>query len=340
MKLFQPNNLSRRRPEFALLTDPTIASHVVSLLKQHYDIVDLSDVTISVFAGPNISSQNFKIETPATKSFLKSRKESELAKTQRETELTFALSELGQPVPRIIRGQGSELVTSHEGKSWVLYEFQEGDYFSGRDNELQAAAEAFAELSLAAQQLFAELVVKPDALPLDLAELLERSKTTELGELCTQHEPLILQNLELIERHEELLGRCVPMHLDYHPLNLLMHENRVACIVDLEHLKPYPVAAGLGFAAYKLIREAMVDDNFRICELKEHTAVSTWLRGWQKSFPEDRFTAADLGLGARSRILKLIHLILDAFTNQHDARYAYDLEKQILSLYEADVIFG
>jgi hypothetical protein len=290
VKLFQPNNLSRCRPEFAPVTDSSIGGEIVSLLTQHYHFPELSELKISAFVGANISSHNFKIEAPAARGFLKSRQESDLEKTRREAELTFALSELGQPVPRIIRACDEELVTLHEAKSWVLYEFQEGDYFSGKDNELQAAAEAFGSLSLAAQQLFSDPVVTPDALP-DLAELLDRSKTTELDELCTQHEPRILQSLEQVERHPELFNRCVPMHLDYHPLNLLLHKGRVACIVDLEHLNPYPVVAGLGFAAYKLIRQAMVDDAFRRRELGERAAVSTWLHGWQKSFPADQFTA-------------------------------------------------
>lgn len=339
MKLFQPNNLSRCRPEFATVTDSAIGGEIISLLTQHYAFSELSELKISAFVGANISSHNFKIETSAARGFLKSRHEGELEKTRREAELTFALSELGQPVPRIIRARDEELVTLHDGKSWVLYEFQDGYYFSGKDNELRMAAEAFGELSLAATQLFPEERVEVVS-PSGLAGLLDRSKTTELAELCERHEQFIIENLELIEQHEERLDRCVPMHLDYHPLNLLLHENRVACIVDLEHLKPYPVTVGLGFAAYKLIRQAMVDDAFRTRELSERKAVSTWARGWQKSFPRDQFTASELGIGARFRILKLIHLILDAFINQHDARYNYDLEKQILSLYEADEIFG
>ena len=62
-------------------------------------------------------------------------------------------------------------------------------------------------------------------------------------------------------------------------------------------------------------------------------------RGWQKSFPEDQFTVSELGIGARARILKLIHMILDASLNRGDHRSLYDLEKQIVSLYEVEVIF-
>ena len=257
-----------------------------------------------------------------------------------EAELTFALGELGQRVPRIIRSRHGELVCSHEDKCCVLYDFQEGDYFSGNDAQLQSAADCFAELSIAAKQLFPPLTVTPGASQRDLPELLSRARTTAVAEVCAKHEPFILENVALIEKQQELLNHSViPMHLDYHPLNLLLHDDRVACIIDLEHLQPYPVAAGLGFAAYKLIRQAMVDDNFRARELSEPAAVSIWLRAWQQRFPGDELTASDLGIGARSRILKLIHLILDAYLNQHDDRYNYDLEKQILSLYEVEAIF-
>ena len=308
MKLFEPNNLSRRRPEFTPYAQ------------------------ISAFVGANVSANNFKIETPSAKYFLKSREQSAMEKTRAEAELTFALSELGQKVPRIIRFQG-ELVSSFAEKCWVLYEFQEGDYFSGKGGELEAAAEVFGELTRAAELLFSNAVIE-DAVPTGLTELLERSSIDD------NHRTKILESLNEVEKHRELLNRRVlPVHLDYHPLNLLMMDERVVCVVDLEHLKLYSVVVGLGFAAFKLIRQAMVDEEFRERELRERSAVSTWLRGWAKSFPNDGYTGAELGLGAKARILKLIHLILDASLNKGDERFSYDLEKQIVSLYEVEVVF-
>ena len=328
MQLFQPNNLSRRRPEFTPVNDPQIAR----VLAQHYE---LSDVSVFAFTGANVSSQNFKIETPATSLFLKSRELSVVEKTLREAKLTFALSELGQKVPRIIRSRDGELVSVGNEKCWVLYEFQDGDYFSGTG--LQSAAETFAELTRAAEPLFVGERVE-DAVPSGLDGLLERAGSFAA---LHDHRDAILKTLREVEEQREMLNRVSrPMHLDYHPLNLLMKDEAVVCVVDLEHLKPYPVVAGLGFAAFKLIRQAMVDEEFRARELSERTAVSTWLRGWQRTFPEDRFTAEELGLGARSRILTLINLILDAAINHNDDRLTYDLEKQIYSLYEADIIFG
>ncbi|HKG45132.1 MAG TPA: phosphotransferase [Pyrinomonadaceae bacterium] len=304
MKLFEPNNLSRRSPEFTPVAQ------------------------ISAFVGANVSANNFKIETAEAKYFLKSREQGAIEKMRQEAELTFALSELGQKVPRIIRSPDGELVSSVAGKCWVLYEFQEGDYFSGKGDQILSAAEAFGELTGAAESLFPQAEVE-DVAPTGLTELLDRSA------IDVNHRTTILESLSEVEQHRELLNnRVLPMHLDYHPLNLLMTDNRVSCIVDLEHFKPYSVVSGMGFAAFKLIRQAMVDEEFRERELRERRAVATWLRGWGKSFPEDRYTPNELRVGAKARILKLIHLI------SGDERLSYDLNKQITSLYEVEVIFN
>lgn len=308
MKLFEPNNLSRRRPDFTPFAQ------------------------ISAFVGANVSANNFKIETAEAKYFLKSREQSATEKMLAEAKLTFALRELGQKVPRIIRVNDA-LVSSFAGRCWVLYGFEEGDYFSGRGHELQAAAEVFGELTRAATQLFSNVAAE-DAVPSGLTELVERSS------INVEHRAKVVESLSEVEKHRELLnGRVLPLHLDYHPLNLLMMDERVVCVVDLEHLKPYSVVSGLGFAAFKLIRQAMVDEEFRECELRERRAVSTWLGGWRKSFSDDGYTSSELRIGAKARILALIHLILDASINKHDNRFSYDLEKQIVSLYEVEVVF-
>lgn len=330
MKLFQPNNLSKRRPEFHPFNDQTITAQ----LAEHYLLPPLSG--ISVFSGVNVSSQNFKVETASHSFFLKAREANLAGKLRNEAQLTFALSELGQRVPKIVRSRDGELVTVCDDRCWVLYEFREGDYFTGKGSEMEAVAETFAELSLAAKQLFSPSDFVEDPLSPGLDELLDRAceaSSSEVVTLCATHREMILDQLARVG--EVRTHPVAPMHLDYHPLNLLMNNGRVECVVDLEHLKLYAVVAGLGFAAFKLIRQAMVE--FRDAAA---AALPAWLRAWEKHFPEHRFSVTELGLGARSRILKLISLILDATLNRNDHRSNYDLEKQIVSLYEADVIFG
>jgi hypothetical protein len=128
------------------------------------------------------------------------------------------------------------------------------------------------------------------------------------------------------------------MHLDYHPLNLLMRDGEVVCILDLEHLKPYSVLAGLGFAGYKLIRQAMVNEQTRRVEFANPSLFRRWLAGWARSFPQIKFSPTELLLGARYRVLSLIHFILEAWLRRGDDRFNYDLAKQIGSLYEIEAI--
>src|SRR5438045_9032367 len=116
MQLFQPNNLSKRTPEFTLLHDPMEVKEVTALLEKHYDLSVGAELKISVFSGMNISSNNLEIETSSTKLFLKSRNLESESKMRAEAEISFALSELGQRVPRIIRSNDGRLVCSEQHK--------------------------------------------------------------------------------------------------------------------------------------------------------------------------------------------------------------------------------
>ena len=81
----------------------------------------------------------------------------------------------------------------------MLYEFQDGDYFTGKGDELQAAAEAFGELARAAKQLF-PIPAKVDPVPGGLSELLNLAevkavKYPDVAELCATHRTTILEKL-------------------------------------------------------------------------------------------------------------------------------------------------
>jgi hypothetical protein len=112
-----------------------------------------------------------------------------------------------------------------------------------------------------------------------------------------------------------------------------MDDGEVSSILDLEHLGVYPVVAGVGFAGYKLIRQAMVNTESSISNL-----LTRWLDGWAKSFPTLQLAPAEFRLGATYRVLYLIQVILGAFLRNGDNRFLFDLDKQIRSLYEIEAI--
>jgi Ser/Thr protein kinase RdoA (MazF antagonist) len=349
MELFQPNNLSRERPKFRTVEDIELHASIASLLSAQYGLTKLDKLNVEAFVGANVSSSNFKVSSTSTAWFLKSRDIAQQQSMMHEANLNLSLFKVGQRVPDIIRANNGSIVSVDRGKCWVLYRFQEGNYFTGKGNELDSAAKCFAGLSRAANELpefkdqvvtFGEFAFLSTLEELLDEDLLANHNDVSLRQLCLQNREKIIDTLNRVrDANLDHSSDSLPMHLDYHPLNLLVKHDDVICILDLEHLKNYPVVAGVGFAGYKLIRQAMVDEGFRSEELRSHTAVKRWLEAWRSSFPESRLTVVELGLGARFRILKVIHLILDATLKRNDHRFNYDMAKQIGSLFEVDAIF-
>jgi len=346
MELFQPNNLSRAKPEFTPVHDPNFRRDIAAALGRCYDLPDLSSLRLSGFVGANVISQNFLVEIDSDRYFLKWRRAEDQDRLNQEAKLAVDLARMGLKVPHVISTTSGHHVCVGEQWCGALYVFEDGNYFSGQGKELDSAAEAFGALTVAAQKLFGDMPgeAKPHARSFlaQLGPLLHEAaigSDPAMASLCQEHQGKVLERLQEVRGERTLIeSRLLPMHLDYHPLNLLMRDGKIGCILDLEHLKVYPVSAGLGFAGYKLIRQAMVNEQVRAAEFANPSFFCRWLEGWRKSFPDLQFTPTELGLGARYHVLSLIHFILEAWLRRGDERFKYDLEKQIGSLYEIDAI--
>jgi hypothetical protein len=350
MELFQPNNLSLARPEFSPVDDAAVQGMVVRALRAAYGIHLDSPFTISRPRGVSVESQNLLVSTGAASYFFKRRAGIGDAydRLRAEARTAGVLHEAGAKAPRVIATKDGEVAARHEDGSVALYVFEEGTYFSGMGAELDAAASEFGVLTRIGAALFADsgAAASADGTFLDDVETWvdEASRAASLREeirtLCATHRSTILRHRDHVAAHRDTVESWrSTLHLDYHPLNLLMHDGEVRCVLDFEHFRAYPVLAGAGFAALKLIRQTMVDATRRQNEREQPALVGRWLSGWTKSFPDRAYTARDLGLGAGYRVLSNIHKILDGSLRRHDDRFAFDLAKQIGSLQEIEVIF-
>jgi Ser/Thr protein kinase RdoA (MazF antagonist) len=345
MELFQPNNLSRVRPEFTPVDDPLLVGHIAEILGA-YRSEGINDLQIARFDGVNLSSQNFLTKLGSERFLLKLRRSEELGRLRAEAELAMRFAGMGLKVPRVVSTQDGRAASGKGDSCCVLYVFEEGNYFNGHGRELRSAAEGFAELTDAAREIFGDSLVaqgcENQSRFAELETLLRDcalKDDPEVASLCVAHRDTILDNVHKLGKERHIVeSRRLALHLDYHPLNLLMRDEEVACILDLEHVKVYPVLAGLGFAGFKLIRQAMVDPEIRAREFLQPSLVTDWLNGWTGRFPDLRFSPAELMLGARYQILAIIHLILKKWIERGDAQSNYDLAKQIGSLYEIDAI--
>jgi Ser/Thr protein kinase RdoA (MazF antagonist) len=346
MQLFQPNNLSLLKPEFTSLNDSVLNAELEAMLRQSYSISDWSPLRVSQPVGANIASQNLVVEIGPDRYFVKRRNVSDQKRLHREAKLGFELAALGAKVPRVILTREGDYI--HVDQRWccVLFWFEDGSYYSGRGRELHSAAESYGALTLAAQKLFeidSGNSQTDDAQFLDELEgLMDEARSSSeatVARLASEHREEVLKQLgDVRTAWRTIQSPALALHLDYHPLNILIRDGEVSCILDLEHLKVYPVVAGVGFAGYKLIRQAMVHEDVRLLEFSNPSLLTRWLEGWRKSFPNLPLSPREIGMGARYQVLFLIHLILDTFLRRGDDRFVYDLEKQIGSLYEINTI--
>ena len=344
-KLFQPNNLSRVRPEFTNLYDVAERKIVQDILVRFYGV---AVGEIDLLVGANSASRNYRVSTSGTTLFVKSALgEGNQDRLAQEGMRAEALRERGIPTPRIERASEGQTAVAGAGRSWLVSAYEAGDHFHGKGRELEAAGSAFAKLTQAAMTI-EETGSKVAAQPprVELLEVLALAKEaawsehdTKVSALCRANLPLLNSALGRIPADPGELGPIRPLHLDYHPLNLLMREEEVAVVLDLADILSYPIAAGVGFAGFKLIRQAMVDPELRRAEEASPSAVRRWMAGWNATFPEQRLGPEVLAAGARVRVLTLIRLILERLVRHGDDSLTFDLEKQIVSLVEIDWIF-
>jgi len=341
--LFEPNNLSLTQPAYETVQDAPVVSQLASVLAD-YDVPRLTP-SIGLFAGTNVISRNYRVEWPKQKIFLKSRNgASEQTRLRHEIRMGRCLHDRGIPVPVALRTLGGDDLVVRGESCWVAYEFEEGDYFRGLDGDLATAGELFGQLTRASDETVCD---DPPEQPVFLSALkdllmpsaLDRFEDEGVRRLIKQQGSYAAGVLEhLRSRRATVEAVTAVTHTDFHPLNLLSRPGGGLCILDLEDVKPYPLLAAQGFGSYKLVRQMWTRPETRQANPQPSALVEQWSSGWNRVMSL-RFTVEDLGLGARYRVLSLVHFILDN-ASKGQSQFSYDLEKQFNSLAEIDILYG
>ena len=230
-------------------------------------------------------------------------------------------------------------MASRNGRYWSLFPYEAGTHFSGKGTELESAAEALGTLVLASLELWGP--VRTDSVGAFRSQLpaLVQSAVADDPKLeLDPHVNAIERALTVVDASHETLP-SVRVHLDFHPSNLLVRDGRVASILDLEDIVPYPLGPALGFAAFKLIRQILVGVPEADRSARGGALVTRWAAAWRNVCPQFEVGPAELAAGARFRVLALVHLILTDRL-EHGRRLVGDLPKQLSSLDEIDAIFG
>jgi hypothetical protein len=328
MNLFQPDNLCRPRAEF-VSSPSALAALVGRVVDSRFGV----HAPVLAAREQNGVTECFRVGELFVKT---SRGPHAFARFKREGEVSLRLSDAGAPVARVREGA---FEAGDEPVAFLAFPFLEGEHFVGTGAQLREAARAFGRLTTLAREVLGDAAPAPGP---GLPAILE-----ELGPLCArahedartrdvfgEHGPSIARSRERVRSAVDVAwAGAAPVHVDYHPQNLLFAGDALRAVLDFEDLLVYPVAMASGFAAYKLVRRAAA---LALAGggSPDPGLVDVWAA--ETGLGEDR---ALLEIGARGRVLTLLHLVLKTLFEDGDDRFVFDLGKHCRAFAEIDVIF-
>jgi hypothetical protein len=262
---------------------------------------------------------------------------------EREVRVAGWLYENGVKVPKPLVARTGAQAIRHLGWAWSIFDFVEGDGFSGAAGELDSAVREFSRLAYVGRAWKEDYVHQPVRnLIAEIVDLISRPQVSAwVAELISIHGDDVREAVSRVVNCADVIERNIGLtHVDFHPRNMIVANGEIKSLLDFEDVRLYPIQAASGFAAFKLIRQ--VAAYHRNCVTKafltEQCAI--WRRGWREFSQDADIADSELADGARYIVLQLIHFILSAHIVKADDRYLDDLEKQLLSLAEITEIFG
>lgn len=264
--LFRPDLFSVSTPRFSPLA-PEHRGRLASILKRHYGL-EASPESFEQSGGQEVNSSNFRCAAGGKALLLKRLRGEHAPVIARKLEVMAWLHGKTE-VPAVLRGPDGALVAADGDEAWCLFQFVEGDFFSGATEQLAPTANSIANLHVVLRKLPSslELPAEWEYLP-EAEELLFRQVAEHPVEwpawfgvkearLLQDDWSSICEVRETLHRHRQVIrgARTQVCHADLHPHNVLIRSNAVEAFLDCQSLQAVPAETAVGFAIYKLLRQ-------------------------------------------------------------------------------------
>lgn len=264
--LFQPDLFSDSTPRFS----PLALEHRVrlaSILLRHYGL-EARPESFEQSGGQEVNSSNFRCTAGEKVLLLKRLRGEHASSTARKLEVIAWLKGKAE-VPAVLRGPDGAPVTAEGDEAWCLFQFAEGNFFSGAREELVPTAKSIANLHVVLRELPPTL-----GLPAEWEYMTEAEE--RLFHQVAEHQMewpvwfgvnearLLLDNWssiceirETLRLHRQVIrgARTQVCHADLHPHNVLVRSNGVEAFLDCQSFQAVPPETAVGFAIYKLLRQ-------------------------------------------------------------------------------------
>lgn len=254
----------------------------------------------------------------------------------RECTLLARLTARGVRVPALVTTRsGAPSVDAH-GAAWMLTARAPGEHFVGHGPQLEAVAAELLSLvrALSGLTLEDDSPATPGQFLRDLPDLLRSVETGQVSPLRArvhEHIGAILDAMEaVLSAREAIETPCGLVHVDVHPMNVLLDDAHVACLLDMEDVVTYPILAAVGFGGYKLIRRALSEP--AIDPAQGRALAARWAAAVEMDLER-------LGMGARYRELALVTYILREHTEHGSFVDGVEAGKHLRAFTELDWLF-
>jgi hypothetical protein len=356
-RLFTPDLFSRSQPIFEEVSAQRKEA-LSELFLNNFGKIDAIVNFIRQAGGLEINSSNFAVHTNQGPYLLKvhrdlNAQDREIIEDQ--SALVEWLRNSGQPVPAPLRGQTGDYLCSTGDGNWIsAMSFVEGEYFTGRPQSIQAVGRAVGDFHAALLNVPKDFRLErqyPMLTDIDreVFRTVTASEDAALSKFSIQHRELLKRHQRLLSETWERVLDYYPqfsssesglVHIDLHPHNMLLRDNRLIAFLDFDSLMEGPLNMMLGFSCYKLLRQVLCVEGWIGDGLQRSHLVDEYLNAVVSRC--DRFftNPEQLALFAYTEVCRRIAFIFRLNLLENNSTWNDALPMQIMGLREIQWLFG
>lgn len=318
------------------------------LFIRFYPHLGISIKKIQQVGGIEINSSNYSIETSEGRFLLKKWGDSLTNTAINEIcRLTSGLTAKKIPISKLITSIDQSFVVNIYNNKWSLFEFVEGDYFSGTIQELGSVAMEVGLLfnNLAEVDIKSESLQNPEIRSANDLELfknffintnsfLDLFKEKE-RELLISYKELLQSEVDQIYNSRFDLGKFQFSHFDLHPHNILIKNGKLSSFLDIDSIRLIHSGYALSFASLKLCRQCVVKTG-----KTPKDVAGIWIDLLSESMPQNNQWIPFIADLAIAEVMRRIAIILRLNLIDRNPQWNNFLLVQLNHLKEARLLFN
>ncbi len=352
--LFPPDRYSDPIPAFQIVPR-NIQKRVLDFVIPHYPISLDDGVHIDQIKGHEVNSRNYRLRSGSEEFLVKII--SDLSKKDEiinSLNLSEWLLQSGIPAPKTVLSLDGRPIIQHSDSICVVYDFIEGDFFSGKSAEMNTIGNFISKLQRKLLDLPHALRPRQETVYFQDHHIATyktlSANRNNLDELIGPTAADALKNgmIHLDRFFSEtdihlLAGLDTPVaacHSDFHPHNVLVNNCKISGILDIQAIQRMPVAASIGFATFKIMRQHVIASGVygNVLEIRERTM--KFLDSINENMDHIHIPYRLFALLGKAEIARRLLAILDLNLNHDNRDWDHDVAGQLMSLAESDVVFG